>query len=108
MRCCAMSGLPANAGDITAASKCWPSSPITLTVASGNPALIRLSISSLVMSVAQLVAGHEHAQAHRRGDQEKRGGPGEALRDRHVGGAEEAVAEAVDHVEERIGVRRGE
>src|SRR3546814_16488705 len=54
----------------------------------------------------QLIAGDEHPQADRRRQRKETETPQQAVDDRHVGVAEKAIAETVDHVEERIEVAR--
>src|SRR5512143_4073588 len=57
-------------------------------------------------SVSQLVPAREHRERDRGHDERRGGDQGEASLRRDVREAEEAVAEAVDHIKERIEMRQ--
>src|SRR5688500_2910596 len=98
--------LPVNWPETTTAWKCWPS-PTTSTCSQARPDSMPLfTLSGVTISSSQLVAGFEQHKAHRGHREERRGHQREAEERGHVGGAEKPVAEAVDHVEERIAVRK--
>src|SRR5262245_52990328 len=110
------------------ASKCWPS-PLTARCVHGRPAAIVHSMDSGVTmlfeddeakvaaapssaqppselaSVPQPIAALEQEQREGRQPQRRAADDGQADPGRDVGQTEKPVAEAVDHIEERIEVR---
>src|SRR3990170_3837879 len=102
--------LPANWPETTTAWKCWPS-PITSTCSQARPdSMPALMLSGVTSGVSplgpQLVTGFEQQKAHRGHREERRDHQREADQRGHIGGAEKPVAEAVDHVEERVAMRK--
>src|SRR2546427_10039204 len=99
--------MPSKASATTSASKCRPS-PATSTCRQSIAAAMAVSIDSVVVmgaSMPELPPAREQRERHER----KPGGAGtddgKAQPGRRVGKAEEAVAEAVDHIKERIEMR---
>src|SRR5262249_50861649 len=79
-----------------------------LEVLAGEPRRdARLHAFHVDHSMPELVAGLQELQGQQRYDKKARRDDRQARERREVRSAEEAVAEAVDHVEERIGVRGG-
>src|SRR5687767_15450044 len=98
--------LPVNWPETTTAWKCWPS-PTTSTCSQARPDSMPLfTLSGVTMSSSQLVAGFEQHKARRRHREECGRDQRQADARGDIGGAEEAVAEAVDHVEKRIAMRK--
>src|SRR5687768_9549786 len=94
--------LPANCAETITAWKCWPS-PITSTCSHARPpSMPCFTLSGVTISRPQFVARFEQQKAGRRHRDKADADDGQARLRGHIGGAEEAVAEAVDHVEERI------
>src|SRR5262249_38552662 len=98
--------LPANCSDTMSAWKCCPS-PITSRCSHAIPPRIPcFTLSVVTISMPQLVARSQERQTGERYGNQARADHRETRRRRHVGKAEEAVPEPVDHVEEGIGVRQ--
>src|SRR5262245_4760570 len=98
--------MPANSSETTSAWKCWPS-PITSTCWQAMPPSIPcFTLSGVTISMPQLVAGFQDRQTGERYGKQAHADHRQARRGRHVRNAEKAVAEAVDQVEEGVGVRQ--
>src|SRR5262245_13375952 len=98
--------LPANAGETTKAWKCWPS-PTTSRCSQARPAAMpAFTLSGSTISMPEFVSGLQKFQGQQRYDKKTRPDHRQAGERRKVRAAEKAIAEAVDHVEEGIGVRQ--
>src|SRR4051794_35672911 len=99
---------PANSADTITAVQ-WRPSPSSSMCSQGRPAAMRERSSSAVMarlsSAADLVADAQQVHGDPADGQHGGADDREAEPGRYVADAEEAVAEAVDHVEKGIQVR---
>src|SRR5260221_13505307 len=64
------------------------------------------TLSGVTISIAQLVPGGEHPERACRDQGQAYPEHRQAYSRRHVGDAEKAIAESVDQVEKRVGVRQ--
>src|SRR5262245_40417178 len=88
--------------------KCWPS-PITSKCSQASPpAMPSFTLSAVTISMPQVVPRLEERQTGERYGNQARRDHRQAHGRGNVRQAKEAVAEAVDHVEERVGVRQPE
>src|SRR4030095_8237692 len=88
--------------------KCWPS-PITSTCSQASPpAIPSLTLSAVTISMPQLVARFQERQTGERYGNQAGADHRQAHGRRDIGEAEKPVAEAVDHVEEGVGVRKAQ
>src|SRR2546422_3857979 len=97
---------PANSSETMSAWKCWPS-PSTSTCSQASPPWMpALTLCGVTISIPQLVARLQEEKSNQRYGNEAHRDYRKARRRRDIRNAEETVAEAVDHVEEGVGVRQ--